>query len=215
MNRLAFLFAVVLFSFIGCGETTPVTTVDTCDSNDPACAPPPDTTQPPTGGQYPIHEINIDIASSQLETLIAETTEEMSIPIELTLNGQTFDNVEFELHGGFAKGVAKKSFRLELPDELDIYPNLFGDGPEKQRRFVLLAAWIDPTFLRHKLTMDLIRQSGGLSPRVSYAKLSFNNEYYGFFLLVERIDKLYLSRQDFRKSGNLYKAENHNANWQN
>jgi spore coat protein H len=218
MNRLLVTMTTLavscLLSLAGCNETSPTPSSDACDSGDNTCAPLTDAGETPEVGQYPIHKVEITLVPSELEALTAETTEEMTLQVELTLNGQTFSNVDFELHGGFAKGVAKKSFRLELPDDIDIYPNLFGDGPEKQRRFVLLAAWIDPSFLRHKLTMDLIRESGGLSPRVSYAQLSFNEEHYGFFLLVERIDKLYLDRQNFRKTGNLYKAENHNANWQ-
>ena len=165
-------------------------------------------------GAFPVHIVDFTIDEEALKTLLEETTETESVIVAMTLNGQTLEGVELELHGGFAKGVPKKSFRIEIPDDLEFYPNLFGDGAEKQRRAVFNASWIDPSFQRHKLTMDLNRAEGGHAPRVAYTTLAFNGEIYGFFQVIERIDKLYLGRQDWRKSGNLYKAENHNANWQ-
>ena len=67
--------------------------------------------------------------------------------------------------------------------------------------------------MRNKLTFDLIRSLGGLAPRVGYCVLSINGEWHGLYSLVERIDKPYLGRQGLDKDGNLYKAENHLANW--
>jgi hypothetical protein len=41
--------------------------------------------------------------------------------------------------------------------------------------------------------------------------LTLNGEYYGFFTLVEAIDKKYLKRQGLNNDGTLFKAMNHTS----
>jgi spore coat protein CotH len=142
-----------------------------------------------------------------------DSTDEVTCSI--VLDGQRFANVDLELHGGFARSVPKKSYRLELPDEPDAFLDLFGDGPEPQRRFVLKASYIDPTFLREWLTLGLVRAEGGLAPRVAFTEVAVNGRWHGLYLLVERIDRPYLRRHDLgHEAVQLYKAESHHANWQ-
>lgn len=61
--------------------------------------------------------------------------------------------------------------------------------------------------------MDLVRAHGGMAPRISHAELYINHRYHGFYVLIERIDKLFLERQGLGKNAHLYKAENHQADW--
>ncbi|GMV39567.1 MAG: hypothetical protein AMXMBFR64_12830 [Myxococcales bacterium] len=158
--------------------------------------------------------IDVKVGAKAWDHLHADPNGTDEIEVELTVGGQTFPGTEMELHGGFARTVPKKSYRFSIDDDFGSELDLFGDGVERQRRFVLKASWNDRTWMRGPLTMDLLREAGGLAPRERHAELYVNGGYFGLYVLVERIDKLYLKRQGLEKDkASLYKAENHNANW--
>ena len=162
---------------------------------------------------YGLRVIDVEIDPEQLQEMNDKFDDDITATVVVTMDGQRREDVEFELHGGHVRTLPKKTYRLVFPDDEKPTVDWFGDGLETQRRVVLQANWIDPTSFRNKLTFDLIRDMGGLAPRVGYCILSINGEWHGLYSLIERIDKLYLDREKLDKDGNLYKAENHLANW--
>ncbi len=159
--------------------------------------------------------VAVEVAADDWERLHADAYAPTEIPCGVTLLGQHFADARLELHGGLARQFEKKSYRVKLP-EFDGEPPtlaLFGAAAEPHRRFVLNAAWIDRTFARNRLTMQLRRQTGGFGPRVEPAALCINGHFHGLYTLVERIDQVYLQKQGFDPGGNLYKAENNYANF--
>jgi spore coat protein H len=157
--------------------------------------------------------IAVEIEPAALEEMHEKFDDDITALVAVTMSGERHEGVKFELHGGHARTLPKKTYRLVFPDEAKPSVDWFDDGAETQRRVVLQASWIDPTFVRNKLTFDLIRDSGGMAPRVGFCVLTINGDWWGLYTLVERVDKLFLDRQSLDKSGNLYKAENHQANW--
>lgn len=158
--------------------------------------------------------IDVAVSAKDWDHLHEDPNGTDEIEVTLKVGAQVFPDTEMELHGGYARTVPKKSYRFSIEDDLDSELDLFGDGVERQRRFVLKASWNDRTWMRGPLTMDLLREAGGLAPRERHAELYVNGGYFGLYVIVERIDKLFLRRQGLEKEhANLYKAENHNANW--
>ncbi len=133
------------------------------------------------------------------------------------VNGHRYDDVEIELHGGFARTVPKLSYRLRFADDDPLSTDLFSaadsGADEDHERIVLHGSWIDPTFMRNCATMNMVLASSGYAPRCSYAQLSFNGAYQGLYIVFERIDRVFLERNGLDPSGLLLKAENHDANW--
>lgn len=167
------------------------------------------------GSSYGLPVLAIAAEATQLERLHEKINEDISLDAKVHLQGETYEGVTLELHGGFARTVAKKSYRLIFSDDHKPSVDLFGASePETHRRLVLQAAWIDPTFMRNKLTFDVIRELGGLAPRVDFAVVTVNGVWMGLYTVIERVDRLYLDRQGLSKDANLYKAESHWANWQ-
>lgn len=160
-----------------------------------------------------VHRVEVTMPVARFDHMNARPQEDIEEIVDLTVDGVVFLRSEMKLHGGYAKTVPKKSYRFTIPDETREEIDLFGDGKERQRRFVLSAAWNDSSYLRGKTTMDLVRSHGGMAPRMSHAELYINNTYHGFYVLIERIDKLFLERQGLGKEAHMYKAENHQANW--
>ena len=48
---------------------------------------------------HPIHVVDFAIDEATLETLLSETTEDHTAIVAMTLNGQTLNDVDLELHG--------------------------------------------------------------------------------------------------------------------
>ena len=132
----------------------------------------------------------------------------------VVFDGEEYDDVEMEVHGGFARMHPKLSFRLSFDSDEPLETDIFsGDDEEEHRRVVLQASWIDPTYARNCITFDLIRAEGGLAPRCSHAELFVNGDYHGFYVIIERVDEEFLERNGLNPEGLLLKAENHSANW--
>lgn len=166
----------------------------------------------PDGG--PIRRIALEVEAREWERLHAHPDASIEVACTVTVDGVRVHDSELELHGGYARSVPKKSYRVELPDEPDVALDLFGDGRETQRRFVLKASWIDRSFLREWLTLMLVREEGGLAPRVAFAELIANGEWQGLYLVVERVDRGFFRRHGLGDEDlQLYKAEGHDANW--
>jgi spore coat protein H len=162
---------------------------------------------------FPV-QVNVEIKASDWKWLNANPQTKKVFTVTMTVQGKAFPGTAMELHGGFARTVPKLSFHFEIADDLATALDLFGDGPEQQRRFVLKAGWIDATWLREYLTMDLIRRSGGFAPRISFAEFRVNGEWQGLYVLVERIDRPWFKRNGLEDDEvNLFKAETHSANW--
>jgi hypothetical protein len=120
----------------------------------------------------------------------------------VTVNGVAFDSVGVRLKGNasYSHPNDKKPFRLSF----DEYR---GDQRWDGLKGVHLNnCWEDPTFLREKLHLDLLRDAGIPAPRANFAALSLNGEPWGFYSLVEHVDKTFLTARFGDNGGNLYKA---------
>lgn len=119
-------------------------------------------------------------------------------------------------HGSSSLGYAKKSFALAL----DQPESLVGMG--KAAHWVLNAAYIDRSLMRHKLAYDLFRslataESKRYAAASQFVEVRVNGKYHGACLLMERVDRRRLDFQPFQSNAVshacLYKAVDHAANF--
>lgn len=120
------------------------------------------------------------------------------------------------IHGSTSAGYPKKSFKLTLAEPAPLL-NL----PERAP-WVLNAAYIDRSLMRHKLAYDLFRSlSTKPAPRRAvasrFAEVYLNGRYNGAYLLMEKVDSQLLGLRAFHTNdvshGCLYKAVDHAANF--
>ena len=64
----------------------------------------------------------------------------------------------------------------------------------------------DPTFVREKVFYDVCEAAGILSPRATFAEVTFNGTPWGFYTVVEQIDDQFLDRSIGDDAGQLFKA---------
>ena len=120
------------------------------------------------------------------------------------------------IHGASSQGYPKKSYSVTLDAParlLDLRTN---------SHWVLNAAYIDRSLMRHKLSYDLFRSlSSKDGPRFAVAsrfvEVYLNGRYNGVYLLMERVDRQLLGLRPFRSNevshACIYKAIDHAANF--
>ena len=61
-------------------------------------------------------------------------------------------------------------------------------GGVTPKKLVLRGEWNDPVFIRNKITQDVVKAMGGLAPRLEFARLSVNGEFFGLYSIEEHVD---------------------------
>lgn len=98
---------------------------------------------------------------------------------------QRMESGKIKCRGGSSSAFPKHSFSLKLDHELSL-----SDLP-RQRAWVLNANYIDKTMMHHKLCFDLFREMNpdkNLASRCAYVNVTMNGEYYGLFVLMQKLN---------------------------
>ncbi|MFM2136824.1 MAG: hypothetical protein RL021_2224 [Bacteroidota bacterium] len=95
----------------------------------------------------------------------------------------------------------KKPFRIKF----DKY--IKGQHFQGLREINLNNNFKDPTMMREKIYLDIMKKHGLPAPRCTYAKVYLNDKYLGLYLLTENIDDIFLQTQFGDIRGNLYQGE--------
>jgi hypothetical protein len=152
-----------------------------------------------------VHTINIQFSQPawwDSLTIYYNEGNEQYIPATVIADGVTYDSVGVRLKGNasYSHPNNKKPFRLSFDEYIG---SQRWDGLKGVH---LNNCWEDPTFIREKLHLDYCRAAGIPAPRGEFAELYLNGELWGFYSLVEHVDKLFLASRYGNNSGNLYKA---------
>src|SRR5882672_810129 len=121
-----------------------------------------------------------------------------------------------KLHGGVSAGFPKRSFAITLASPAGLL------DLRESAHWVLNAAFIDRSFMRHKLSYDLFRSLNKPDARrfavaSRFVEVFFNGDYHGVYLLMERVDGPLLGLRRFGSNemshACIYKAVDHAANF--
>lgn len=158
-----------------------------------------------------VHEIRINfLQCSVWDSLVQIKQQRDSLQIKRYLQG----NVEVNGKKYYSCGL-----RFKGESSYDFYPGLkksfkinFGKFLKKQRwnglkTINLNNAFQDPTFMREKLFLDFMRSEGLSVPRCTYANVYLNDKLLGLYVLVEEINKDFLTRNFGNKKGSFFKGE--------
>lgn len=142
----------------------------------------------------------------------------------VSVDGSTPVAGVMEYHGASSRENEKSNFRLSFGDNPTTGDTLapkvhwfgvYGQvGGETQKKLVLKADFYDSTFIREKLTADLMNDIGAPAARGGFATLYVNGQKIGLYTMLERIDDSFVDAWGWKKNGALYKANDHAANWQ-
>ncbi len=151
--------------------------------------------------------LDINIEFSQVawwDSLVTyyEAGLEQMLAAVVTIDGVAIDSVGVRLKGNasYTHPNDKKPFRLAFDEYRD------DQRWDELKGVHLNNCWEDPTFIREKLHLDFCRDAGVPAPRGNFADLSLNGEHWGFYSLVEHVDKTFMSSRFGNNDGNRYKA---------
>ena len=119
-------------------------------------------------------------------------------PANLKWNGITVTNVAIRIRGTGSLSAAKPALKIDF--------NRYATG----RTFLGLKAlslnnvWQDASGLRELLAMKVYRTLGLPASRMAPVALYINNEYAGYYLVVEEVDEPFLARAFGESGGYLF-----------
>ena len=103
-------------------------------------------------------------------------------------NGKTvYDDVsaktvsEIKSRGNATFGYAKKPYQIKLGKKTDFF------GMGKAKTWILLANYMDSTFIRNAISFEIADTLGlAYSPKSTFVNLYIDNDYYGLYQLCEK-----------------------------
>lgn len=129
---------------------------------------------------------------------------------KVTIDNQTVDSVGVR-YKGYTSYIAGGENSVKQPVKIDFNEFVDGQRFDGLRKLNLNNGFGDPSMQRDAVCYDILRSMGVDAPRTSYAKVFFNGEYYGVYMIVEQVDKEFLQNNFSNDDGNLFK----NMNWSN
>lgn len=119
------------------------------------------------------------------------------------INGTYVDSVgvQFKGNSSFNTNSTKKSWKIDFNEFVS------GQKYDGLKTLNLNNCFKDPTFMREKLFNDFCRTVGIYGPRTTYANVYVNDTLWGFYTMVEQVDKTLLKTQIGNDGGNLFKGD--------
>jgi len=88
-----------------------------------------------------------------------------------------FNNVTFDLGGSSSRIYGRQGFNIKIKDKKK---DLYGRTQFRLRPYPRKA-----TYLREKLSCDMLNRMGAVSISANYATLYVNGKYFGFYILMD------------------------------
>jgi hypothetical protein len=112
------------------------------------------------------------------------------IPNNLFQDATGYDgHIGIELHGQSSLMFPKKSFGVEIWNDAGVDSTAGLLGMPSGEDWVLYAPYSDKTMLRNALTYYLGAKMGRWQPRFRFCTVYLNEDYYGVYLLIEKIKR--------------------------
>jgi hypothetical protein len=152
-----------------------------------------------------VHTVRVYFDDSGFWTELYETheTEEYMMCKVVFDAVDTLDSVGIRLKGNSSFGHPgnKKPFHLKIDEYIG------GREYRGNERLTFNNCFKDPTFLREKLASEIFRGLGVPCPRATWAVVYYNDTYWGFYTVVDPINKDALTRFFGENDANLYKGD--------
>lgn len=93
------------------------------------------------------------------------------------------------IRGSSSKIFEKNNLKIELRDGAGLQTDVSLLGMPAESDWVLTACYSDKTLMRNALSQYIFQQMGHYSPRFRFVELILNGEYYGVYMLMEKVKR--------------------------
>ncbi|MEN2258750.1 CotH kinase family protein [Paraclostridium benzoelyticum] len=158
-----------------------------------------------------ITSIDIKIKESDWKWLLENATKEEYKSADVTINGETFNNVGIRPKGNSSlTSVANDSTTDRYSIKIDFGQYVDGQTYHGIRKLALNNNISDATYMKEAISYDIYNFLGIATPEYSYTDIKINASDWGLYLGVEVIDERFIEKNYGEISGNLYKPETMN-----
>ncbi|WP_195947969.1 CotH kinase family protein [Paraclostridium bifermentans] len=159
-----------------------------------------------------ITSIGIKIKESDWKWLLENATKEEYKSADVTINGETFNNVGIRPKGNSSlTSVANDSTTDRYSIKIDFGQYVEGQTYHGIRKLALNNNISDATYMKEAISYDIYNFLGIATPEYSYTDIKINGSDWGLYLGVEVIDERFIEKNYGEISGNLYKPETMNV----
>ncbi|MBN1340485.1 MAG: CotH kinase family protein [Bacteroidales bacterium] len=144
-----------------------------------------------------IKRIYLECNAGDFENMYENYDEEIFIPVLITYEGTTWQDVRLRLRGDSSKEYPKKSLKAVFDGE----PFVQG---ETELNFN--ADYKDISYMRSLLSSRVFNEAGIPCAAIEHVLLYLNGSFFGIYLLTQDVDIQFLLMHGFTGNGNLYKA---------
>ncbi len=137
------------------------------------------------------------------DSLVAYKPLDKKLIGDIEINGDYVDSVgiQFKGNSSYSKDSLKNSFKIDFNEFVD------GQQYDGLKVFNLNNSFKDPTMMREKIFNDFCQTVDIEAPRATYANLYINDTLWGFYTLVEQVNKTFLQSNYGNDGGNLFKGD--------
>ena len=144
--------------------------------------------------------LNLGVDDEELLFIQTATDRDRRLEAEVTIGDTQLPTVSLNLRGQGTLYCPRKSFTLRFASPVQL-----ADGPRIEQ-FVLIALCEDPTLLRSRTALEILRAYGLFPPWFTFVELRLNGTTSGLYLLIERpraaIERLYPDNAVVLRRGN-------------
>ena len=156
-----------------------------------------------------VHEIRFEFSQSNFINILNTNHNQTPvggdapyIMVNVTIDGELVDSVGMRYKGFTSFGG---SLQNKNPIKIDFNEFVSGKKYDGLRKLNLNNATADPAMQRDVICYDLLRRVGVSAPRTSYARVYYNDDYWGLFQIIEQVDKTFIKDNFSNNGGNLFK----------
>jgi hypothetical protein len=142
-----------------------------------------------------LHDVMLTVSERDWSELKAHPEQNTNYPADLRWRGVTVRNIGIRSRGTSTRNGVKPGLRLDMNRYVD--QTFLG-----LRLLVLDNSYTDPSMMRDPLAMKVFARAGLPAPREAHARLFVNNEFAGVYIIVEPIDRAFVTRVFGAAEGN-------------
>lgn len=152
-----------------------------------------------------ISTVNLEIPKETWQKIIRKASDKKYYECTVTINGKQFDNVAIRTKGASSLDDVSlmKSDRYSFT--LKLNKHIKGQNYYGLSKLLLNNNIWDATQMKDAIVYDMCRYIGLPAPLTNYASITLNGKLFGYYLLVEPVDKNFCHRNWPDEVSNIYK----------
>ena len=152
-------------------------------------------------------QINIEANQQDWDNMLENASKEEYISVDITVNGEKFQNVGIRTKGNASLMTAQSSGTDKFSFKVDFGQYIKNQTMHGLEEMALNNMIGDSTYMKEYLSYEMFSELGVPTPAYAYANISVNGQQWGLYIANEVVEESFINRYYGTTGGNLYKPE--------